>query len=97
MIIDIKEYLLNSVGATDWNGETNHDNRSLENLDKLDDILTELEDLRNVLIGKLESHIVFAKGNASAEQLHKKAKLIREKHIIKEFTHTNFEKYWERD
>ena len=95
MIIDIREYLLNYIGSTSWRGETRHDDISSSNLDKLDEILTELEDLREILLSELLDHKIYRKGNASAEYLHKKAKKIMKKHIIKEFTYTDFEKYWE--
>lgn len=95
MIIDIREYLLNYVGNTGWEGEINHDNISSNNLDKLDEVLTEIEHLREELLFQLIEHKTYRKGNASAEHLHKKSKKIMEKHIIKEFTHTDFEKYWE--
>lgn len=97
MIIDIRQYLLNYIGSTSWQGETRHDGIASNNLDKLDDILTEIEELREILIEQLTEHIIYRKGNASAEHLHKKAKRIMEKHIIKEFTHTNFEQYWENN
>lgn len=97
MIIDIRTYLLNYIGPTNWYGESRQDDMSSANLDKLDEIMTELEELREVLISELEDHIVYRKGNASAEHLHKKAKSIMKKHIIKEFTHTDFEQYWESD
>lgn len=97
MIIDIRTYLLDYIGTTNWYGESRQDDISSINLDKVDEILTELEELREVLKDKLTDHIVYRKGNASAEHLHKKAKGIMEKHIIKEFTHTDFEQYWESD
>ena len=95
MIIDIREYLLNYIGSTSWQGETRHDDISSNNLDKLEEVLTEIENLREVLWSELLDHRIYRKGNASAEHLHKKAKTIMRKHIIKEFTSTDFEKYWE--
>lgn len=95
MNIDIKEYLKKYIGHTDWYGETEYDNESCYNLDKLDKILTEIEDLREVLLLKLFEHKTYHKGNKSAELLHKQAKDIMSKHIIKEFTHTDFEEFWE--
>lgn len=97
MVIDIKEYLLNYVGHTDWWGESNYDDVSSYNLNKLDEILTEIEELREELKSKLTDHIVYRKENASSKHLHDKAKMIMERHIIKEFTHTDFKKYWEDD
>lgn len=95
MNIDIKEYFLNQIGNTEWYGESNHDNESSKNLDKVDQLLFEIENFREELISILNQHITYRKGNASSEHLHKKAKSIREKHIIKEFTHTDFESYFE--
>ena len=97
MIIDIREHLLNYIGSTSWQGETNHDNISSDNFDKLDEVLTEIEKLRETLLEQLTEHVIYRKGNASAEHLHKKAKRIMRKHIIKEFTHTDFERYWENN
>lgn len=94
-MIDICKYLLNEIGDTSWWGESYHDDKSSDNLDKLDLLLFEVEDFREHLLNKLENHITYNKGNASAEHLHKKAKAIRGKHIIKEFTHTDFEQYFE--
>ena len=95
MNIDIKEYLLDYIGSTSWQGETRHDDISSDNLDKLDKILTEIETLREILIEQLTDHRIYRKGNASAEHLHKKAKRIMEKHLINEFSNIDFEKYWE--
>lgn len=97
MIIDIRTYLLDYIGHTDWYGENEYDNESCYNLLKLDKVLTEIEDLREQLLLKLEKHKNFRKGNKSAESLHRQAKEIMKKHIIKEFTHTDFEQYWESD
>ena len=87
--------MLDYIGSTSWQGETRHDDISSDNLEKLDKILTEIETLREILIEQLTEHRIYRKGNASAEHLHKKAKKIMEKHIIKEFTHTDFERFWE--
>ena len=95
MTINITECLLNYIGNTDWHGESNLDDLSSINLDKLDEVLNETEKFREELISLLNQHIVYRKGNGSSEHLHKKAKAIRKKHIIKEFTHTDFEKYFE--
>ncbi len=95
MNIDIKEYLINLIGDTSWYGESQHDDISSQNLDKLDSILYEIEDLREILLSRLKDHILYRKGNASSEHLHKKAKSIMEKHVMKEFTHTDFDEYWE--
>lgn len=94
-MIDIKEYLLNKIGHTDWYGETNHDDTSSNNLDKLDNLLYEVEEFREELISRLNEHIIYRPGNASSNHLHKKAKAIRQKHIIKEFTETDFDNYWD--
>lgn len=94
-MIDIKEYLMDKIGHTDWYGESQHDSISSENLDKVDKLLYGVEEFREELISKLNDHITYRKGNGSSEHLHKKAKEIRRKHIIKEFTHTDFESYFE--
>lgn len=94
MNIDLEEFILKDIGHTDWYGETNYDNESLKNLDKIDYYLSRLENIREKLILELEHHINYRKGNASAEALHRKAKKIMGKHLIKEFTHTNFDEYW---
>lgn len=95
MSIDLEEYLDNKIGHTDWYGETRYDNKSSENMDKLDETLDEIEMLREHLLSKLKDHLYYNKGNASAENLHKKAKEIMSKHIIKEFATIDFENYWE--
>lgn len=95
MKIDIAEYILNDIGDTSWYGETYHDNESLDNLDKLNNYLYEIEELREELKSKLTDHITYRKGNASAEALHSKAKDIMRRHIIKEFTHTDFDNWFE--
>lgn len=97
MNIDIKDYLIKYIEHADWYGETEYDNESCYNLSKLDKVLTEIEDLRENLLLKLEKHKNYRKGNKSAELLHKQAKDIMSRHIIKEFTHTDFEQYWENE
>lgn len=97
MNIDVEEYILNDIGHTDWYGETRYDDESSKNLNKLDCYLYILEGIRQQLICKLEEHIKYRKGNGSAESLHYKAKEIMKKHLIQEFTHTDFEQYWEED
>jgi len=97
MNINIKEYLLNKIGHTSWYGESNHDSKSLINLDKVDKALYEIEELREELISLLNEHIMYNKANGSSTQLHKQAKAIREKHIIKEFTHSSFDNLWNGD
>ena len=97
MNIDVEECILNDIGHTDWHGETNYDNESLKNLDKIDYYLYVLEEFREKLILKLENHIRYRKGNGTAEALHWKAKDIMGRHLLKEFTETNFDQYWEED
>lgn len=95
MTIDIEEYILNEIGHTNWHGETNYDNKSYENLQKLDKYLYELEDIRNTLISLLVEHNNNSnKGNFSKNMLRQKAKNIMKEHIIKEFTVTDFDKFW---
>lgn len=95
MVIDIEKYILNDIGDTSWYGEAIHDDESLENMEKIDIYLYILENLRTMLISKLTDHINYRKGNYSAERLHYKAKKIMEKHIMKEFTDTDFDSYFE--
>jgi ubiquitin C-terminal hydrolase len=97
MTLDIKELLLNYAGDTSWWGESNHDEISSKNLDKLELLLSETEEFREQIISKLNEHITYNKNNGSSKGLHDKAKRIREKHILKEFIHTDFEKYWESE
>lgn len=97
MNIDIKEYLKKYIGHTDWYGESEYDNESCYNLSKLDKVLTEIEDLREELLLKLEKHRNYRKDNQSAKLLHEQAKGIMSRHLIKEFTHIDFEQYWESE
>ena len=46
----------------------------------LDNILTDIEDIRDHLLFKLYEHEDYRKGNASAEHLHRLAMNILEKH-----------------
>lgn len=92
---NMEERLINLIGDISWNGEIEHDKISLQNLDKLDKIMSELEVLRGTLMDKLTDHRVYEKGNASAEQLHNKAKEIMEKHLIREFAYSDFDEFWE--
>lgn len=95
MNINLEEFILKDIGHTDWYGESNYDRKSSENLDKLDYYLCALEEIREGLILELNNHINYRKGNASAESLHRKAKEIRRKHLIKEFTDIDFDKVWD--
>lgn len=95
MTIDIKEYILNEIGHTNWHGETNYDNESYENLQKLDNYLYELEDIRSSLLNLLTEHNDNSnKGNFSKDMLKQKAKNIMKRHIIQEFTFIDFDKFW---
>lgn len=95
--INLLEYLSSQIGNTSWCGDALFDDIASSNLDKLDNYLREIEEIREVLLLRLHRHKTYTKGNGSAEHLHNKAKMIMERHIIKEFTHTDFEKYWEDD
>lgn len=95
--INLLEYLSGQIGNTSWCGDTLFDDIASNNLEKLDYCLKEIEDIREVLLQRLYAHKKYNKGNGSAEYLHKKAKAIMKKHIIKEFTHTDFDKYWESE
>lgn len=94
MNINIKEYILNEIGDTRWHGETHSDNDSYENMAKIDEYLTIIEDIRGKLLSKLEEHKNYRKGNYSAEMLHEKAKKIFDKHIINEFANEDFDEYF---
>ena len=45
MIINIEDYLLDYIGDVSWYGETNHDNKSSENMYKAREVLYELEQI----------------------------------------------------
>ena len=95
MKIDIRDYIINDIGNTSWWGETNHDNNSLDNMNKIDRYLTFIENLREELLELLYEHNDNSNlHNYSKLELKKKAKAIRQKHIIKEYTHTDFDEYW---
>ena len=98
MKIDLLDYILKDIGDTDWWGEANHDNKSSENLSKLDTYLTELENIREELLQKLYNHIHYRKGNGRAESLHYKAKSIDKKHMLEEYVNDEeFEEFWENE
>lgn len=80
MKIDLLEYFENKIGDTSWYGETYYDDRSADNMMILDNILTDIEDIRDHLLSKLYEHEDYRKGNASAEHLHRLAMNILEKH-----------------
>lgn len=94
MLIDIKEYILNSVGDTTYHGNTELDEKSLFNLTSVDLYLTYVEQLRQELLDKLYEHRKYNKDDLSSLVLHESAKRIAKRHVIKEFTHTNFDNYW---
>lgn len=98
MKIDITKYILNDIGDISWHGDTYRDDISFENMKKLDNYLTQLENIRATLLIALEKHKDNSHlENYSKKDLREKAKLIMSKHIIKEFTHTDFDEYWEKD
>lgn len=76
MIINIEKYLLDYIGDVSWYGETNHDNKSNENMDTAYRVLYDLEGITQSIIEKLSEHKNYRKGNGSAEMLHKRAKEI---------------------
>lgn len=82
--INLLEYLSNEIGNTSWCGDSLFDDVASNNLDKLDNYLTELEDIREVLLQRLYEHKQYNKGNASAKELHNKSGKIIQKHIIQE-------------
>ena len=81
MKIDLLDYLENKIDDTSWYGEINHDDISAKNMEILDDVLTEIEDIRENLLSRLYEHENYREGNASAEHLHKIAMNIIEKHV----------------
>ena len=93
--INLLEYLSSQIGNTTWCGDTLFDDIASDNLDKLDNYLKELEDIREVLLQRLYEHKSYNKGNASAEELHKKAGKIIKKHLLDEDKFEIFESYWE--
>lgn len=82
MKLDIKDYLMEYIGDVDWYGESYHDGQSLKNMDKADEVLSFLEELKEKIITNLCDHRVYRKGNASATALHNKAKKIVYKHKV---------------
>lgn len=82
MSIDIEEYLMNYIGDISWYGETNHDNKSYDNMAKADNVLYLLEGIRENIMNKLFEHNDYRYGNASAEMLHKKAYQVLKSHCI---------------
>ena len=76
MNINIEDYLLDYIGDISWYGETNHDYKSSDNMDKAREILFELTQIIYQITGELSKHKNYRKGNASAEMLHEKAKKI---------------------
>lgn len=79
MKIDLEDYIKYKVDSISWAGETNHDNKSLDNMTILDSYLSALEDLYIQLLRELVDHKAYREGNHSAELLHEKAKKILEK------------------
>lgn len=97
--INIKDFIMKSIGSTSWAGETYHDDESSVNLGYLDAWLTVIEDIRDDLLDKLNDHRIYREGNASAEHLHDKAGGIMKKHIVycryDQMTEEEFKEYWE--
>lgn len=82
MKIDIKDYLMEYIGDIDWYGESYHDDQSLKNMDKADEVLYFLEELKDEITDNLVRHRVYRKENASATDLHNKARKILFKHKV---------------
>ncbi len=80
MKIDLLEYIGYLIGDTSWYGETNHDDISARNLKTLDNVLSEIEYIRDYLLTRLYEHRNYRQGNASAEHLHRLAMSILERH-----------------
>lgn len=76
--INLLGYIEHEVGSVSWAGETNHDNQSSENMNKLEEYLEQLEDIYLRLLNELVGHKNYRESNASAEHLHAKAKSILE-------------------
>ena len=79
MIINLREYFDNYIGDVSWYGETNHDDISRENMQKAPEVLYFLELVKYDILGKLNDHKNYRKGNASAEMLHEEARKICER------------------
>lgn len=79
--INLDKYLEFLIGDTSWQGETNHDRKAKENLDTVDKVLTDLEHMYIETMLNLREHHDWERGNASAEQLHKKAEEIFGRHM----------------
>ena len=82
MKIDIKDYLMEYIGDIDWYGESYHDGQSLKNIDKAEKVLDFLEEVKDEIINNLAKHRVYRKENASAADLHNKARKILFKHKV---------------
>lgn len=97
MQIDIKEFFLNYIGSVSWAGETNHDNESALNMDKADEVLGVLEDIKSEILNELDDHRYYRKGNYSAENLHAKAGKILKKYSCCDYPNTeeDFKEYWD--
>ncbi len=80
MIINLSDYFEKYIGDISWYGETNHDYKSRENMDKADKVLYFLECAREDILGNLREHKIYRKGNATAEMLHKKARKLCERY-----------------
>lgn len=95
--INLLEYLSSEIGNTSWCGDSLFDDVASNNLEKLDNYLTELEDIREVLLQRLYEHKNYNKGNASAEMLHKKAGQIIQRHIIQDDDFNPLSEDWNRE
>ena len=79
MIIKLRDYLNDYIGDISWYGETNHDDKSKENMNKAYEVLYFLENVKADIISELEQHRSYRDGNASAIMLHNRAKEICER------------------
>lgn len=64
MKIDLLTYLTNEIGMTNWYGDEYLDELSLKNMDKLETYLTQIEEVRGILLDRLEKHKEYRKENA---------------------------------
>ncbi len=68
--MELHEILFKLIGSTSWAGETNHDNKSYDNMGKLQDVLYQIL----LLVG--DNYEVRERHEASAKMLGKQAEEI---------------------
>ena len=90
MIINLRDYLNEYIGDISWYGETNHDDKSLENMEKARQVLYFLKNVECDILNELYEHRHYRIGNYSASILHAKAK-----EICKNYDNEYNEEEWE--